>query len=369
MFTYGDTQTRIIFWTLLGVAFLLFIALLSCFCSRSRRSRYEVIPNFSVNSIMQTHYDSFRQFQDYVMDFGEIEIGNQLGRGSYGKVYRGRFRGSIVAVKKMESSLHLEAGSETFITEVRTLSRLRNRNIVQFIGFCIDNDTPCIVMEYMKGGSVAKVIHEEMKELTPKILLKWALDAAIGMEFLHSHKPQPIIHRDLKSDNLLVDENGVVKVGDFGTAKLIGKIAKVRRRFSRKKQKRPKSPEDFPGTVAWAAPEVVPPRPPAKAGEYTTAADVYSFGITLWEMVARRRPFKGYKFEFQIMDDIIAGVRPPIQSSYPRDITKLIEECWHPEPTSRPTFPVIHKFLDGVKKKQDISELAGKKGGSLPTGL
>ena len=69
------------------------------------------------------------------------------------------------------------------------------------------------------------------------------------------------------------------------------------------------------------------------------------------------------------MDDVITGIRPPIQPSYPRDIANLMEECWHPEPTRRPEFPEIHKFLDRLKKKQDINELAVKKGGSLPAGL
>ncbi|XP_065067998.1 uncharacterized protein LOC135693433 [Rhopilema esculentum] len=357
----GDIN-EILIWSVSGgtLLVLLFVIIICCsFCKRQGPS-YVLLPSERpINTVRQPYYDSFRNFADYIINKDEIHVSKKLGEGSFGVVYVGVFRGSEVAVKTMLLPLCLDEGSQSFLNEVSTLSKLRNRYIVQFIGICLSVDNPCIIMEYMQGGSVADKIHKDFCSLEWKLIIKWSLDAAKGMEFLHAHKPQPIIHRDLKSDNLLVDENGVVKVGDFGTAKLYKKFTNSGSMFNRSKRRvQDDQRSEFPGTVCWAAPEVLPPKPPGIRGKYTTAADVYSYGITLWEMISNKRPFRGYKFEFQIMDAIISGTRPEIPSNCVPAMKELLNECWCKQIERRPTFEMIHRILDDWMTKIRLVEIA-----------
>eukprot|EP00794_Sanderia_malayensis_P016068 gene16068-17691_t len=221
-------------------------------------------------------------------------------------------------------------------------------------------------MEYMQGGSVADIIHKGMEQLDMKTVLKWATNAAKGVQFLHEHRPEPIIHCDLKSDNLLVDENGLVKVGDFGTAKLLQNITDKKFKPTRKRGSKRVADNDyattFVGTLCWAAPEVLPPKPPKKAHKHTKAADVFSYGVTLWEMVSNRRPLvcyqqKGYKWDHQVMDAVINGERPYIASSTPPPIKDLIELCWHADRDKRPTFEKVNDILANFSRRIEIEEL------------
>ena len=150
-----------------------------------------------------------------------------------------------------------------------------------------------------------------------------ALEIAQGINYLHSFKP-PILHRDLKSLNILLDKNYVCKIADFGWAKLRDNhMTKLR------------------GTFQWMAPEVITNE------YYTEKADVYSFGIILWEFWSRDPPYKGVKAK-----DVAKKVRvnktyrPIIPNDVPKEIAELMECCWDADPDKRPTFLEIINFLD-----------------------
>ena len=151
--------------------------------------------------------------KDWVIHPSELEVGERLGVGSYGEVRRGRWRGTDVAVKTFHAELN-EKGLREFELEVTTLASLRHPNVLQFLGAVIDGSRLSIVTELMPKGTLFSLLHSHTKiELPPHLRLRIALDVAKGMNQLHSINP-PIVHRDLKSPNLLVGVQWVVKVAD-----------------------------------------------------------------------------------------------------------------------------------------------------------
>jgi len=139
---------------------------------------------------------------------------------------------------------------------------------MQFIAACKKPPVFCIITEYLAGGSLGKFLHHQQPDILPhKLVLKLALDIARGMQYLHS---QGILHRDLKSENLLLGEDMCVKVADFGISCLESQCG---------------SAKGFTGTYRWMAPEMI------KEKHHTKKVDVYSFGIVLWELLTGKTPF------------------------------------------------------------------------------
>jgi serine/threonine protein kinase len=201
---------------------------------------------------------------------------------------------------------------------VSLLTKLRHKHVVLFMGASFAPESLYIIMEFASNGSLWGVLHgRQQGACTPRRRLQWAAETAKGMAYLHSRSP-PIVHRDLKSGNLLVDEDWHIKVSDFGLART--KCAEGARTQV--------------GTYAWMAPEVLEQRP------YDERADVYSFAIVLWELLTRQEPFKGLN-PMQIMRACDRGARPPLPPE-PRDcpaaFTALMERCWAKEPEARPSF-------------------------------
>lgn len=160
----------------------------------------------------------------WVIDFSEIQLGKQLGLGSYGIVFHGRWKGIEVAVKRFIKQKLTERRMLEFRAEMAFLSELHHPNIVIFIGACIKKPNLCIVAEFVKQGALKDLLYGtttkgKMVKLEWKQRLQMLRSAAKGVNYLHT-LDQVIIHRDLKSSNLLVDENWNVKVADFGFARL-----------------------------------------------------------------------------------------------------------------------------------------------------
>jgi serine/threonine protein kinase len=197
----------------------------------------------------------------------------------------------------------------------------------------------CIVTEYMPRGSLRDVLNNTDK-IDWDLTVKMATDAAIGMNYLHTFDP-PIIHRDLKSHNLLVDDNFHVKVTDFGLAKFHSDDISM----------------TFCGTLPWTAPEVFNGR------GYTTKADVFSFGIVLWELWTHKEPYQGLSKPEIILGVAKEGLRPPLPTNFPFTTTTtettttslltesqkaylaLMQACWADEPSERPSFGEIVERL------------------------
>ena len=147
----------------------------------------------------------------------EITKGAKIGAGSYGEVFRGTWNGTEVAIKTYFRSQDL-SNSDTlrdFESEVQVLTTIRHPNVLQFFGCVVSGPGLSIVTEFMHRGSLFGILGDQKVEIDPRRRLKMALDIANGMNCLHNSDP-PIVHRDLKSPNLLVSRDWTVKVADFG---------------------------------------------------------------------------------------------------------------------------------------------------------
>ena len=174
-------------------------------------------------------------------------------------------------------------------------------------------------------------------------LLMCAVQAGLGMSYLHSHNP-PICHRDLKSSNLLVDSKWVVKVADFGVSRIMSDGSSSSDDDSTLSEQHPESllKTTLVGTVAWAAPEMLASQ--AKSN-YTLKVDQYSFGMVLYELWERKRPFSELSSRFAIMDAVKDGQRPHLSRDCPVGYRSLMEQCLKEDPNLRPSFSYIVRTL------------------------
>ena len=268
-----------------------------------------------------------RTIHRWVIPFEEITLKRLIGYGSFGEVWKGKWRGSTVAVKKFfrqqaNESLLLELRKESVI-----MSELRHPNILLFLGACVEPPNLCIVTEYMKYGSIGKYLRNKDNPLTWLQRLQMAKSTAIGMDYLHSFKP-PIIHRDLSSYNILIDEHLHVKIADFGLARIKQSNITMTRC----------------GTPAWTAPEIL------KRMHYSEKGDVYSFGIILWEFLTRCKPYKGLE-PVKLCERVVKGLRPKIPEDCPADYRLLVTQCWDTNPDGRPSFESIPARIESMEQE------------------
>ncbi|XP_071930613.1 serine/threonine-protein kinase 12 isoform X2 [Coffea arabica] len=242
------------------------------------------------------------------------------------------WRGTKVGVKKFgEEVISDEDKVRAFRDELALLQKLRHPNLVQFLGAVTQSSPMMIVTEYLPKGDLRSLL-EKKRALKPAIALRYALDIARGMNYLHETRPEAIIHRHLEPSNILRDDSGHLKVADFGVTKLL-KVAK------RVKEDRPLSYHEV--SCRYEAPEVF------RDEEYDTKVDVFSFALILQEMIEGCPPFYTKKAG-EVPDLYAAKQRPPFKAPtkfYAHGIKELIEECWSQIPADRPTFEqIIHKL-------------------------
>ncbi|KAM3854197.1 mitogen-activated protein kinase kinase kinase 7 isoform 1-T1 [Vipera latastei] len=254
------------------------------------------------------------------IDYKEIEVEEVVGRGAFGVVCKAKWRGKDVAIKQIES----ESERKAFIIELRQLSRVNHPNIVKLYGACLN--PVCLVMEYAEGGSLYNVLHgaEPLPYYTAAHAMSWCLQCSQGVAYLHSMKPKALIHRDLKPPNLLLVAGGtVLKICDFGTA------CDIQTHMTNNK-----------GSAAWMAPEVF------EGSNYSEKCDVFSWGIILWEVITRRKPFDEIGGPaFRIMWAVHNGTRPPLIKNLPKPIESLMTRCWSKDPSQRPSMEEIVKIM------------------------
>jgi ABC-type phosphate transport system substrate-binding protein/tRNA A-37 threonylcarbamoyl transferase component Bud32 len=268
-----------------------------------------------------------------LVDTEEIVIQQQIGKGAFGEVYMGTYIGAIVAIKRMllpTSSERMEV-VENFVREAGLMAQIRHPNIVQFLGASVSPPYLYLITEYCSQGSLHDVIHDVKKRtLGPSEKRAMLIDAALGIMYLHG---KGIVHRDIKTHNFLVDRMGTVKVADFGTSAMLG--------FNLRATGSENNMKTMVGTPEYVAPEVVTP----KGKGYSAKADIYSFGIVMWEVWSGQQPYADLQ-----MIEIIFGVtndqmRPPISAIDEPDLADLIQRCWAQEPERRPSFDEILAIL------------------------
>ncbi|KAI4996747.1 hypothetical protein ZWY2020_052089 [Hordeum vulgare] len=278
--------------------------------------------------IERVDYDS--DCLDYEILWEDLTLGEQVGEGSCGTVYHALWYGSDVAVKVFSRQEYSEEMIRTFRQEVSLMKKLRHPNIILFMGAVASQERLCIVTEFLPRGSLFRLLRKTTGKLDPRRRVHMAIDIARGMNYLHSSSPT-IVHRDLKSSNLLVDKNWTVKVADFGLSRL-----KIETFLTTKTGK---------GTPQWMAPEVLRNEPSNEK------SDVYSYGVVLWELVTQKIPWDTLN-TMQVIGAVgFMDHRLEIPSDIDPQWASMIESCWDSDPQRRPSFQELLERLRELQKK------------------
>lgn len=256
-----------------------------------------------------------------------MQYGPQIGSGGFGVVFKAKFRGETVAIKKIHAHALSNANSiAEFQSEVAVLCTLKHPHILRFVGACTRPPNLMIITEFMARGTLFDLLHQSQERVTWPMRKKFALDTCKGMRYLHDSK---LLHRDLKSSNLMLDKDYNCKVGDFGLTRISRGAAAVQMTGQC-------------GTFQYMAVEVLANKP------YSEKADVFSFGILLWEMVARKLPYFGMQ-PMQVGIAVLQqGMRPPIPPKCPLPLAKLMRACWDNDPRRRPSFAQLVTALEAM---------------------
>ncbi|XP_019424913.1 PREDICTED: probable serine/threonine-protein kinase PBL26 isoform X3 [Lupinus angustifolius] len=223
-------------------------------------------------SNIQAQNFTFRELATATKNFRQECL---MGEGGFGRVYKGAIpaTGQVVAVKQLDRN-GMQGGSKEFLVEVLMLSLLHHENLVKLVGYCADGDQRVLVYEFLPGGSLEHCLFESRQDEAPLdwySRMKVASSAAKGLWYLHDKANPPVIYRDLKSSNILLDNEFNAKLSDYGLAKLAGK------------DKMNIVPTRVMGTYGYSAPEYV------RTGNLTLKSDVYSFGVVLLELITGRK--------------------------------------------------------------------------------
>ncbi|XP_034946689.1 mitogen-activated protein kinase kinase kinase 13 [Chelonus insularis] len=249
---------------------------------------------------------------DWEIAFESIKELQWLGSGAQGAVFSGMLNNEIVAVKKVR---------EPRETDIKHLRELNHPNIVKFRGVCTQAPCYCIIMEFCPYGPLYDLLRAG-EFIPPPRLVSWSRQIAAGMAYLHSQK---IIHRDLKSPNVLIGREEVVKISDFGTSRSWNQIS---------------TKMSFAGTVAWMAPEIIRNEPCSEK------VDIWSYGVVLWELLTGEIPYRDVDSSAIIWGVGSNSLHLPIPSTWPEGYQLLVTQCWSEKPRNRPTFGHIESHLN-----------------------
>ncbi|XP_070764462.1 serine/threonine-protein kinase TNNI3K [Enoplosus armatus] len=283
------------------------------------------------------------------LQLSELEFNEIIGSGSFGRVYRGKCRNKIVAIKRYRANTYCSKSDvDMFCREVSILCRLNHPCIIQFVGACLDDPSQfAIVTQYVSGGSLFSLLHEQKRLIDLQSKLIIAIDVAKGMEYLHN-LTQPIIHRDLNSHNILLYEDGHAVVADFGESRFLQSVHED----NMTKQ---------PGNLRWMAPEVF-----TQCTRYSVKADMFSYALCLWELLTGEIPFAHLKPAAAAADMAYHHIRPPIGYSIPKPISALLIRGWYACPEDRPEFSeVVSNLEECLCNVELMSPASSNSSGSL----
>lgn len=283
------------------------------------------------NALMDARYPTagLQKYEEWTLDLRRLHMGPAFAQGAFGRLYRGTYNGEDVAIKLLERPENnlerAESLEKQFAKEVSLLASLQHENVVRFIGACWKPLVWCIATEYAKGGSL-RMFLARRRVIPLRLAVKYALDVARGMEYLHSHG---VLHRDLKSDNLLIADKSI-KIADFGVARI-------------EVQTEGMTPET--GTYRWMAPEMIQQR-----RNYTNKVDVYSFGIVLWELITGNLPFQNMTAVQAAFAVVNKGTRPQIPIDCSPALAQIMTRCWDANPDVRPPFSEVVQLLEAAQQ-------------------
>lgn len=284
----------------------------------------------------KTNKDNQTLTEHWVIDFNDLTIGKTIGHSSFGTVNEGKLNGTKVAVKTIEQNPASPQAKDILVSikkEAELNCKLRHPNIVLFMGISVQKTKVCIVTELMARGNVRDLLVGMVKgrkiRLDWSLRQQWALDTAMGMAYLHSLNPL-MIHRDLKTTNLLVDRGMNVKICDFGLS-----------RFKSDKLM------SAVGTVHFAAPEVL------RNERYTEKVDLFSYGTVMWELYTRECVFKGLP-QIEVYQAVVDGNMPEVDEQCDPRYRSIMRQCWATDASQRPSFrEVIDRLSELVEELEN----------------
>lgn len=331
-------------------AALLFAILATIFALLRRRKPHESYFDVPAEEDPEVHLGQLKRFS-----LRELQVAtdgfsqkNILGKGAFGKVYKGRLAdGSLVAVKRLKDE-RSSAGELQFQTEVEMISMAVHRNLLRLRGFCMSPTERLLVYPYMSNGSVASCLRERLEN---QPALDWpkrkciALGSARGLSYLHDHCDPKIIHRDVKAANILLDDVFEAVVGDFGLAKLMD-------------YKDTHVTTNVCGTIGHIAPEYL------STGKSSEKTDVFAYGIMLLEIITGQRAFDLARLasddDIMLLDWVKGMLRekrldrlvdPELQNNYEEsEVEELIQVallCTQNSPMERPKMADVVRMLEG----------------------
>ncbi|GMN45864.1 hypothetical protein TIFTF001_015048 [Ficus carica] len=316
----------------------------------------------------------FKQRQDWEIDPVKLLIKTAIARGTFGTVHRGVYDGQDVAVKLLDwgeeghrTEAEIASLRAAFTQEVAVWHKLDHPNVTKialvvakhlFIGATMGSSelriqtengqigmptsVCCVVVEYLPGGALKSfLIKNRRRKLAFKVVVQLALDLARGLSYLHSQK---IVHRDVKTENMLLDKTRTVKIADFGVARV--------------EASNPNDMTGETGTLGYMAPEVLNGNP------YNRKCDVYSFGICLWEIYCCDMPYPDLSFSEVTSAVVRQNLRPDIPRCCPSSLANVMKRCWDANPDKRPEMDEVVSLLEAI----DTSKGGGMIPGDQPQG-
>lgn len=286
---------------------------------------------------------------EWEIDPSKLMVKGVIGRGTFGTVHRGVYDGQDVAVKLLDWG---EEGGRTegeiaslrasFKQEVAVWHKLDHPNVTKFIGakmgssglsiqtdsgqIALPRNICCVVVEYLPGGALKSyLIKNRRRKLAFKVVVQLGLDIARGLSYLHSQK---IVHRDVKTENMLLDKTRTVKIADFGVARV--------------EASNPNDMTGETGTLGYMAPEVLNGNP------YNRKCDVYSFGICLWEIYCCDMPYPDLTFSEMTSAVVRQNLRPEIPRCCPSSMANVMKRCWDANPEKRPEMDDVVSMLEAI---------------------
>ncbi|QCD81086.1 dual specificity protein kinase zakA-like [Vigna unguiculata] len=290
-----------------------------------------------------------KQKQEWEIDPSKLIIKSVIARGTFGTVHRGIYDTQDVAVKLLDwgeegqrTEAEIASLRAAFTQEVVVWHKLDHPNVTKFIGATMgsselqiqtDNgligmpsNFCCVVVEYLAGGNLKSyLIKNRRRKLAFKIVIQLALDLARGLSYLHSQK---IVHRDVKTENMLLDKTRTVKIADFGVARV--------------EASNPNDMTGETGTLGYMAPEVLNGNP------YNRKCDVYSFGICLWEIYCCDMPYPDLSFSEITSAVVRQNLRPEIPRCCPSSLANVMKKCWDATPDKRPEMDEVVSMLEAI---------------------
>ncbi|GMN46751.1 hypothetical protein TIFTF001_015927 [Ficus carica] len=314
------------------------------------------------SKVFSRNSNNQRPKEEWEIDLSKLDIRYVVAQGTYGTVYRGTYDTQDVAVKVLDwgedglaTTAETAAMRASFRQEVAVWHKLDHPNVTKFVGASmgaadlkIPSKNPsdgygshpskacCVVVEYLPGGTLKQfLIRNRRKKLAFKVVIQIALDLSRGLSYLHSKK---IVHRDVKTENMLLDAQRNLKIADFGVARV--------------EAQNPRDMTGETGTLGYMAPEVLDGKP------YNRRCDVYSFGICLWEIYCCDMPYPDLSFADISSAVVRQNLRPEIPRCCPTSLANIMRKCWDGNADKRPEMDEVVRLLEAI----DTS----KGGGMIP---